>query len=367
MHRAILCASLILAYTPIFAQNSSQFDKNKLFQQAGERIFVDQSLDNSLAFSGYFSAVANFVGSQNNTITLQPTLYALNNIIHGRSTTIDTTYAKEVFARNFQINLGITPNAKDFFSKPTDYQAGFTFALLNNKDIPLEYFDISSGPWKRFSEMWDTLNQYLYGLHARLTKADYHRIIAIADSGYYELLPDTIYNYLRKNFGDVMGRDFQKKMVDSLSKALSRQSLLTLGGNAIYGLTSYWWDDFTITAAYSKYILPQKGFWIDPSVDLTASYSVEDDTSKIGKNSQREVFQLSAEFNLRMSNFEIRPGVSLKNIPKGLYKKETQNKVSPTADFDLKIADKTVVALTLNYDKDIGKLTGGLKIQSSLR
>ncbi len=367
MRRAILWASLFLAYTPIFAQTSSQFDKNKLYQQAGERIFVDQSLDNSLAFSGYFSAVASFVGSQNNTITLQPTLYALNNIFHGRSTMIDTTYAKEIFARNFQFNLGFTPNAKDLFSKPPDYQAGFTFALLNNKDIPLEYFDISSGPWKRFSEMWDTLNQYLYGLHTKLTKEDYHRILAIADSGYYELLPDTIYIYLKKNFGDVLGQDFQKKMVDSLSKALSRQSLLTLGGNTTYGLTNYWWDDFTFKATYSKYILPKKVAWIDPSVDLTASYSAEDDTSKIGKNSQREVFQFSAEVNLRMSNFEFRPGISLKNIPNGLYKSETQNKVSPTADFDLKIADKTVVALTLNYDKDIRKLTGGLKIQSSLR
>jgi hypothetical protein len=367
--RAKVVYTLLFAFsTSIFAQVKTQINKNTSYQEElGNKIFEDQSLDHSLKFGGYLSAVANFAGVQNNTITLQPTLYALNNLLHGWSTTIDTTYAKEIFLRNSQIDLGFTPNAKNLFAKPSDYQVGFTYAILNNKDIPLEDFDISSGPWKRFSDMLDTLYSDLYELRDQMTKDDFHRICSIADNGYYELLPDSIYRYLKGTYGDVLSRNFQKNIIDSLANELSRQSLLTVSGKATYKLSNYWWDDFTFKATFSKYILSKKGSFVDPSIDVTASYSMQDDTTKVGKNSDRQTVQLLVELNLRGSMFEIRPGISFTHVPNGLYEKEKQDKISPTAEFDLKIAAKTIVAFTMNYDNDTKKVTGGLKIQGSLK
>jgi hypothetical protein len=367
MRTISVCTLLFLLSNLVFAQKQDKMNVNSAYQQTIDKVFVDQSLDYSLKFGGYLTALASFVGSQSNTITLQPTVYALSNLIHGRSTTIDTTFAKEVFARNSQINLGFTPNAKNLFGKPSDYQVGFTYAILNNKDIPLQDFDVLTGPWKHFSDMQDTLNHYFYQLDPTGKNADVIRMNAIADSGYYSLLPDSIYKYLKQTYAEVLDKDFQTNIIDSLSKSLSRQPLLTIGVNATYTLSDYWWDDFTFKATYSKYLFRRKGSFVDPSVDVTATYSLQDDTAKVGKNSGRRVAQLLAEINLRGSIFEVRPGISCTHVPNGLYEKEKQDKISPTAELDVKIANKTVVAFTIKYDNDTKLITGGLKLQSSLK
>jgi hypothetical protein len=325
-----------------------------------------QSNSDAETFGGYLSAVGQFVGKDGNTITFQPRMYDLDKLFCNKNIDVDTYYERIAWERNLQINVGFTPNAINLFTNPANFQIGFTFAVINNKEIPVEDYRSVMNSYQVYTELQRYLTEQIQTLANDTIKTMIMKIINHQD---YSYLPKFLRDSVEKKFDLPISKmmEIPKNLVDSLSHILPRRPQLIFDVNALHGLGNRGEAGLNWKTSFSSYIFVQKKGSVDPQVNLSASYSLADNITRTVVNLGRSIFDVSAGINIIFfSRFELKPGVSYMNIFSGLYAHEHQIAYSPTASFFIKIAEKFVAAINWSYNSDKAASTANFKLKTSL-
>ena len=356
-------AILILASAVVWSQN---LDKTQPVAALAKEIVRNQSTSDAVTFGGYLSAVGQFVGKDGNTVTFQPRIFDLDKIFCHKNIEIDTNYARTAWERNLQFNAGVTPNSKNLFSNPANFQIGFTFAIMNNKEIPLEDFKSVMDSYQIYTEMQSYLTGQIYMLGNDTMKTMVMKIVNHQD---YASLPKFLQDSVAKKFGHPILKmmEIPEILLDSLSHILPRRPQLITDVNAIHGLGNRGEAGLEFKVSFSSYIFTQKKASIDPQVNLSASYSLADDITQSNINISRRSLDITAGINIIFfSRFDLKPGVSYTNILSGLYAHEHTISYFPTASFLVKISEKLVAVINWSYNSDKAASTANFKLKMSL-
>ncbi len=361
MKYSILILEFLIS-APVFTFCQSQDGKQGMSDLSKE-IVKNQSNSDAETFGGYLSAVWHFVGKSGNTITLQPRIFDLDKMFSNRNIDVDTIYARKAWERNIQINIGFTPNSKNLFNAPVNFQMGFSFAVINNKEIPLKDYDSTIAPYARYTGMQRYLTEQAQTAGDSITRARIKNFINGTNSDLPEFLRDSV----KKIFGQPIGKmtAIPKELLDNLTQTLPRRPLLVVDVNGIHGLGNRGEAEVDFETSFSSYIFRQKKN-VDPQLNLSASYSLADNTELNNINLNRHILDISAGINIIFfSKVDFKPGISYTNILSGIQAKEQQTSWSPTASFLFKIAEKLVMAFNWSYDSDKAASTTILKLKTS--
>ena len=331
-----------------------------------KEIVRNQSNSDAVTFGGYLSAAGQFVGKDGNTVTFQPRIYDLDKIFGHKNIDVDTSYAKTAWERNLQINAGLTPNSKNLFSNPKNFQMGFTFAIMNNKEIPLRDYQSVMDSYKIFAAMQSYLTEQIHSIGNDTMKTMVMNMINHED---YSSLPKFLQDSLEKKFGHPIFTmmEIPEILMDSLSHVLPRRPQLIADVNAIHGLGNRGESGLDFKISFSSYFSSQKKAAMDPQIHLSASFSLADDITFSNINMSRRSLDVSAGINvIFFSRFDLKPGISCTNILSGLYAHERTISYSPTVSFLVKIAEKIVVAINWSYNSDMAASTANFKWKTSL-
>ena len=96
------------------------------------------------------------------------------------------------------INVGFTPNAKNLFTNPANFQMGFTFAIINNKEIPLEDYQSIMDSYQIYAGMQSYLTEQIYSIGNDTIKTMVMKMVNHQD---YSSLPKFLRDSLEKKFG----------------------------------------------------------------------------------------------------------------------------------------------------------------------
>jgi hypothetical protein len=345
---------------------SQDLDKTQPVKTLSDEIVRNQSNSDAETFGGYLSVVGRFVGKDGNTVTLQPRIFDIDKIFSHINIEVDTNYASTAWERNLQINAGVTPNSKNLFDNPVNFQMGFTFAFMNNKEIPLEDYQSVMDSYQIYADMQSYLTGQIYALGNDTIKTMVMKIVNHQD---YSSLPKFLQDSVKKKFGHPISQmmEIPENLLDSLSHILPRRPQLIADINAIHGLGNRGEAGLDLKVSFSSYIFTQKKTGVDPQVDLSASYSFVDDITQSDVNISRRNLDVTAGINIIFfSRFDLKPGVSYTNILSGQYAHERTTSYSPTASFLIKITEKLVAVIQWSYNSDKAASTANFKLKTSL-
>lgn len=331
-----------------------------------------QNGDDRLNFPGLVSGLVEFSGNNGATGTFQSTIYGLKRLFSNRPL-IDGEYANEVFARNFQINLGLTPNQKNIVSTPKDGRVGFTYAFINNKSVTQEQFheSLKNSQFILFQEIMQFVTSYLAELANSndINKLKELKLIQCQiNNKEYTCFPPDLLAAVKERYHITLDEKFfaiPNKITDSLTKALEKQPLLTLEVSAIYSFTNGALDSNSLKIHYSTYILRQLD--VDPSWSSDISITSQPDTSKKTINQDRHIMNLSTglvfgTWSIGPVNIDLKFSLEGSRILQGTYANEhlSSLKVSLSPIFKF---GKVTLPITLGYDFRTQQITGGWKLQ----
>jgi len=345
---------------------SQNLEKTQPMTTLSREIVRDQSNSDAETFGGYLSAVGQFVGKGGNTVTFQPRIFDLDKIFCHKNIEVDTDYARTAWERNLQINAGVTPNSKNLFSNPTNVQMGFTFALINNKEIPLEDYKSVVDSYQIYTGMQSYLTEQIYAIGNDTIKMIMRKVINHQD---YSSLPKFLQDSVQKKFGHSISKmmEIPENLMDSLSHILPRRPQLIADINAIHGLGNRGEAGLDLKVSFSSYIFIQKKADVDPQVNLSASYSLADDITQSDVNISRSTLDVTAGINtIFFSRFDLKPGISYTNILSGLYAHERMISYFPTVSFLIKITEKLVAVIHWSYNMENATSTANFKLKTSL-
>jgi hypothetical protein len=358
-----IIGSLIFAST---VASSQDLIKTQPAATLAKEIVRNQSNSDAVTFGGYLSAAGQFVGKDGNTVTFQPRIYDLDKIFGRKNIEVDTNYARTAWERNLQINAGITPNAKNLFGNPENFQMGFTFAIINNKEIPLEDFQSVMDSYQMYAAMQTYLTEQIHSIGNDTIKTMVMKMVNHQD---YSCLPKFLQDSVEKKFGHPISTmmDIPKNLMDSLSHILPRRPQFIADVNAIHGLGNRGEAGLDFKISFSSYLFAQKKAGVDPQLNLSVSYSFADDMARSNVNINRRSLDIAAGINIIFfSRFDLKPGISCTNIFSGRYADERVISYSPTVSFLVKIAEKIVVAINWRYNSDMAASIANFKLKTSL-
>ena len=327
--RHFIILAVIFCFTKGMGQTvNSDSVKNEGYKLAVEKVSEEgRTADDKLTFAGFIAGLVSFGGNNGPTLTFQPTIYGLEKLF-SKSVSIDTNFAKKPFERNFQFNLGITPNAKNYLSTPADGQLGFTYAIINNKAITLEdYENLVSYP---SFEIHKQIVEYL--TITAYDSVQYRQIIqSCINSGFYDALPKFLKDSLSKKFGNSYvenGIKVPSKLVDSLAKSLSKRPLLTFDFNSIYAFPKDGWSSLSTKIHSTIYFLKQLD--ADPSWSTDISFSKAKDSTEKINNLDRIILNINSglvfgTYALGPVSFEIKLSVQDNRIISHSYAGENKD------------------------------------------
>ena len=369
----IICISIFVlsCIGNVFAQ-TKQFELEK-------EIANKKTGDDKANFSSILNALGKFTSQDGSTIAFQPTLYGLGSIFNPKLKEQDN-FVNATFLRNFQLNLGLTPNEESIF-KIDDLQSGFSYAILNNKKLTrADYKNLKdSEPTQQRKKFNAALGRFIFDNRRTAIgqKARTYANKALTEEDVVKM--DTLLKAFLKSELSVssdselagMSSGFNTAYKD-LTTQLSKRTLLTFDFKSSYSFADNGWDELSFTPV-NLYCYFNKNKLSSPGLNATFKYVMGRDTStkealkrqlietEVGMN-----FPVKVNPDTEKAAVEIKPGISYKYIAQRLYKDENRSKFDPTLTFRIRINDDFYLPLKLEYDTENAELFGFLSIQFSL-
>lgn len=354
--KRIFVLSIILFDTFILIAQNTEINADKTINENVKRSFTNSTGNDRANWSGFGSAFLNLVGTNGtNELVISPTLYTLLNfkkVANKDTLVIDSIYRKQWFARNLQINAGITPNSKNQLHIDAG-DIGFKFAILNNKAA-------SQNDYKKLNN--------LMNIEDSIT-------IILKDSNFTNYLKAK--NSQSKDFTDSLMRKLKisRQLAILLIKPYSKDSLnkclvkilaykptLTFSLNHNYDFVRSQSNSLSLSSEFTFFLFKTVPF------DLTSAYTCEADTTQKKSSLNRHVWETTLGPNFRIWKWlELKPFVSYINTQGPLYKKESRDQTNANLTARLKINNQFWLPLTINYDTKNAQFFGFLSIQYSLK
>ncbi|HEY4063724.1 MAG TPA: hypothetical protein VGM30_17570 [Puia sp.] len=337
-----------------------------------------RTMDSKANFASILGALGSFAGKDGSNLTFQPTFYGIASLFNP-DLKKSGNFRKEIFIRNSQLTLGLTPAATSLF-KYDSLGAGYTYAIINNKKLTAKkYRELgSSEEYKTFQKVQDALAQYA-GAHigepeAALALSLFNKGIGTSD---LPTLPKELRSALNQATGAKDDADLLTKLGawDTLWQntisALSRAPLFTAGFNSIYDLVQHRWQEISLMPVnltlYMRRSNPQSS-----SVTITGSYVFDVDTAN-KENLQRNLIKVNLGYDIialmtkdkKKTVFEIKPGLMTSFVTKGKYLNEKTSTWNPSLTLRARLSDNFYLPVTLKYDTKDPQLFGFLAIQYS--
>jgi hypothetical protein len=358
----LILAFVFLAAAFVFGQDPAKTGIAALSKELVE----NQSISDAETFAGYCAALGKFSGKDGNTFTFQPRIYDLDKLFLRKNIKLDTNYMRTFWERNLQVSIGITPNRGYILGNPTNCPLGFSYAILNNTEIPHEAFGSLMQP----SQSYFLAQSYITAKISAMGNDTIKTMLRnIMNQRCYACLPKFLKDSVESKFGLSLEKMMERPhfLVDSLSKFLLRRPQLVANVKSIFGLGNRGEAGMDFKALYSTYLFTKRKPKIDPQVNVSASYCLRDDSTLAGINLNREFIDVSAGVNLIFfSRIELVPGASYRRILSNTYTDEYRTKYSPTGSVFIKIADKMVMGLNWSYNSKSKTSTANASLKTSL-
>jgi hypothetical protein len=358
----VVFATLIAAVLPSYSQGPDESGVAALSRELAKK----QSLSDAQTFTGLCAAMGKFAGKDGNTFTFQPRYYDLDKLIFRPRTSVDSNYRQTAWERDLQINIGITPNLSRVLENPKNCQLGCSFALANNKEIPLNYFDSLMVPAQTFFDVQKYLTAFISSMKNDTIRTMLRKIM---NERCYSCLPRFIRDSVEIKFGmsfdTMMARP--RRLVDSLGRFLLRRPQLVADIRGIHGLGNRGETGVDLKASFSSYLFSGKKRPIDPQANLSASVSFQDDSTRAHLNLNRIMLGISPGINvIFFSKVEFIPGVSFQSIFRGMHASGPRTTASPTLSVFVKAAEKMLVGFNAGYDSNTRQVSGNATLKASL-
>lgn len=347
-------------------------------QSEGEKLINKKKTgDDKANFSSIFNGLGKFTSQDEATITFQPTLYGLASLFNPKIKEQDK-FVRATFLRNFQLNLGITPNDESIF-EIDDFQSGFSYAILNNKKLTKADYDHLIAKFGEQRKLFvAALNQFIVTNNtAAGEEAKKYTVNPLTDKDVANM--DVGLKVFLKNKMSV-STDAELVAVSAglttafknLTTELSKRTLLKIDFKSTYSFADKQWGELSFTPVNLYYYFNKKKL-SSPGLNATIKYVLGTDTitKEALKRSMIETelgmnFPIKVNPDTEKARLEIKPGISFKYIGQRLYKDENRSKFDPTLTFRIRINDDFYLPLKLEYNTDDAELFGFLSIQFSL-
>ncbi len=371
MKKILVSLFVLLSIGNVFAQTKQfEFEKEIANKKTG---------DDKASFSSILNALGKFTSQDGSTITFQPTLYGLGSMFNPKLKEQDK-FVNATFLRNFQLNLGITPNEESIFHID-DFQSGFSYAILNNKKLTRTDYKslVDSEPAQQRRLFNAALGRFIFDNRRTAAGERARKYANEALSAEDVKKMDTVLKVFLKNKLGVstdtelaaMSSGFSKAYKDLTTK-LSKRTLLTFDFKSTYSFADKMWGELSFTPI-NLYCYFNKKKLGSPGLNATLNYTMGTDTSTKEALKRRTVetevgmnFPIKVNPDTEKAMVEIKPGISYKYIAQRLYKDENRSKFDPTLTIRIRINDDFYLPLKLEYDTENAELFGFLSIQFSL-
>lgn len=372
--KKILLFLLIVVSCLFFGQNISlkedslekDFTKKAILENLNEK----NSANWKDVLTNYFQIALKDVGGKDKKVEFKTTLFNLKAQVD-KDLWIDYNYEKENFARNFQIDAGLS--LKDDYSLK-----GFTYGLgwaYNKRDKSINTLvDEKSG--KIYNDyghtLFNAINSYreellkttgndlfktneklevIYAIQRKFKSPDKIMIIPLKE------FPPEFQKYLPKNFNNFY-EVFDKQYQEDIAK-IERKPYFFIGLNSSFTETSKFLEDYKIETIFLKGIKTNK---LKMEIDFRNSLNSSKDSLNINKRFFASQLGLNVSFlSKERSVLEIKPAFE--------FKKDFTNEVKgqsevfyATSDIRIRVYKDVWIPLILKYDIKNGNLFGFLNL-----
>lgn len=370
MKKYYFILALMLAPLLLFAQDTSKNNKPTAAEIASDAYLnslVKQKVKNASGndkqnWSGFGNAALNLLGTNGSSdLTFGATLFTISHfcrIAKGDTNFIDSEYRRQWFARNTQINLGLTPNSKNqvHFDGAS---LGLKVAMINNKNATVE-------DYKKLSNILEIDDK----VHVFLMKYDdkYHETIQTflnhRSKDLIASLPQEVIDGLKANFKGYKPETLlllADSMKSKLTENLAKKPTLTFSANDKYDFVKSQEGSLNLSSDFTIYIGKYP-------FDFTATYLWSVDTTKTKSALVRKVFTGSIGPNFKFGKiFEVKPAFDYVHTDGPLYKNEHIDKFDASITPRLKINSQFWLPVTIKYDVVHPQFLGFISVQYSLK
>ena len=316
---------------------------------------------------GLLAGFANLFGSAGNSFTLNPTLYALWHLDSLKDVNYEV-YQRQWFLRNFQVNLGITPDNTNSFHLDSG-SVGFKYAILNNLVATQRDYK-----WllNRLT-LVDSITDYLLRHVASTTTWT-----AFVGSGKYDetvldpaLVKQVKTLYHINDTVELKSLLSPEALQNALNYRLKIKPLWTFSVNDNYGFQSRQNNSTTFSSAFTymmHFTREKRKDTLYVPIDFAVSYSLQMDTLEKSANTDRHVLgvALGKDFSI-LRWLELKPAVSYIHTAGPLYKKESEDAFNASLTPRIKINSNLWLPITVSYDPRNGQFLGWLSVQCSTK
>jgi hypothetical protein len=370
----IILFSLIVLSCSFFGQNKNISEKKDSLEiDVTQKIILENLNDKNSAnwkdvLTNYLQIALKDLGGKDKKVEFKTTLFNLKAQVD-KNLWIDYNYEKENFARNFQIEAGLS--LKD------DYNLkGFTYGLgwaYNQRDKSINTFvKKKSGEfYKEYRHsLTFALNSYRQDLLKIYDETKTNEILKVIDDIEKKFKsPDKIMiiplkefpmefqEYLPPNYNDYYEK-FDKQYNEDLAE-IERKPYFFIGFNSSFSETSKFLEEYKIETIFLKGIKTNK---LKMEIDFRNSLNSSKDSLNINKRFFASQLGLNVSFlSKERSVLEIKPAFE--------FKKDFTNEVKgqsevfyATSDIRIRVYKDVWIPLILKYDIKNGNLFGFLNL-----
>jgi hypothetical protein len=348
------------------AQINGLYSSEQIFNIIDEQ----RTSDDKQNLATKLTALGQFVGSGNSTLTLKASIFGINTAFSKEHAT-NPYYATHPFQRNFEIDLGATPNSSIF--KYSNASAGFTYAIINNASMKKKDFEYLEESLNQNSGQYPRLQSLLTQI--RRDHPEWHqKIDELLNDPKDAVLPAGLINILKAQGFDNAGKIFidADSTFNHLKSHAQSRPLLTFAPNIDYDGQHGWVKDIIVKGSLTIYHL----FNNDDSkigYSLQPSYTQSDDTLVNNNKLSRKIYAVAASADIILhkgddnkSDWEFKPTVSFAHTDGELYKGEKPDALSFISTISWKFSKDFTLPLSIKVTQNKPNFIGFLSIQYAL-
>jgi len=380
----IVLALLLTTSALVKAQTkTSKINKDSIYTTETKKTVNDTSRpkgNDRSVWSGYLSGFLNMVGTDGkSSLQLSSSFFTLTHLkklAHNDTLYYGKEYRDQWFARNLQLNFGLTPDSKNQVQIDA-LTYGVKYAIMNNKTITKNNRKNINTDFIQYLAGKSIIANSIVEKYRVAKPTEFQQITDYKNAkGALPIssLPQDFVAELKKQFNLKDDKSVDTLLIPDLylvslvKQTLKNKPTLTFSANSNYDELKSQTDNINVSGEFAFYSSKQG----NTQYDLKASYSHAADTTKKNSSLVRTIWDITfgSDFTFtKVKWFELKPGLEYTNTQGPLYKKEYVQAGNITVTPRFKINQNFWLPITFKYNafqKD-AHFQGLFSVQYSLK